>query len=68
MSSEETRERIKSITVKERVDSEHQSLTVWVEAEKNWEEKRRDRKKKEEGVNRGRKRKFMEYFGRKEEG
>lgn len=70
--NEETRERIKKMKVKERVDSDHQSITAWMKGGRSrgrGRGKGGGKREKEKGVwTEDRRRKFDEYFGRKDEG
>lgn len=72
LGNEETRERIKKMKVKERVDSDHQPITAWMKGGRNRGKGRGKgggKREKEKGVwTEDRRRKFDEYFGRKDEG
>lgn len=71
LGNEETRERIKKMKVKERVDSDHQPITAWMKGGRSRGRGRGEgggKREKEKGVwTEDRRRKFDEYFGRKDE-
>lgn len=76
LGNEETWESIKSMRIEDRVDSDHQPITMWVDKDGISVEGRRKRKRRKGGrrgvedkggIEEGR-RKFEEYFGRKNEG